>query len=80
MGIWVASPTSTEVFRVEEGGKITDSIQTPNRAFACMLGGQDRKTLYISTGQESTPEVASKNKFGKIYTTRVDIPGAGWPA
>jgi sugar lactone lactonase YvrE len=80
MGIWVASPTSTEVLRVEEGGKITDSIQTPNRAFACMLGGQDRKTLYISTGQESTPEVASKNKFGKIYTTRVDIPGAGWPA
>jgi sugar lactone lactonase YvrE len=80
MGIWVASPTSTEVFRVEEGGKITDSIQTPNRAFACMLGGQDRKTLYISTAQESTPEVASQNKFGKIYTTRVDIPGAGWPA
>ena len=34
----------------------------------------------ISTAQESTPEVASQNKFGKIYTTRVDIPGAGWPA
>ena len=80
MGIWVASPTSTEVFRVEEGGRITDSIPTPNRSFACMLGGEDKRTLYILTGQESTPEVASQNKFGKIYTTKVSIPGAGWPA
>ena len=45
-----------------------------------MLGGVDRKTLYISTGQESTPEVASQHKYAKIYTTKVDIPGAGWPA
>ena len=80
MGIWVASPTSTEVFRIEEGGKVTDSIKTPDRAFACMLGGTDRKTLFISTAQESTPEVASNNKYGKIYTTRVNISGAGWPS
>jgi sugar lactone lactonase YvrE len=45
-----------------------------------MLGGEDKRTLYILTGQESTPEVASQNKFGKIYTTKVNIPGAGWPA
>lgn len=80
MGIWVASPTTSEVFRIENGGKVTDSIKTPQRAFACMLGGKDLKTLYISTADTSTPEIASVNKTGKIYTTRVDIPGAGWPA
>ena len=80
MGIWVASPTTSEVFRVENGGKVTDSIKTPQRAFACMLGGKDLKTLYVSTADTSTPEIASMNKTGKIYTTRVDIPGAGWPA
>ena len=37
MGIWVASPTTFEVFRIEEGGNVTDIISTPQRAYACLL-------------------------------------------
>ena len=80
MGIWVASPTTSEVFRIEEGGKVTDVIETPQRAYACMLGGNDRKTLYISTANDSTPEIARSKPMGNIYTTRVDIAGSGYPA
>ena len=79
MGIWVASPTTTEVVRYVEGGKITDRITTPNRAYACMLGGHDGKTLFVCTASASTPEQASSEKTGKIYSIRVNHPRAGYP-
>ena len=79
MGIWVASPTTFEVFRIEEGGNVTDIISTPQRAYACMLGGESGKTLYISTANDSTPEVARSQPMGKIYTTEVKLTRAGNP-
>ena len=79
MGIWVASPTTFEVFRIEEGGNVTDIISTPQRAYACMLGGESGKTLYISTANDSTPEVAMSQPMGKIYTTEVKFARAGNP-
>ena len=79
MGIWVASPTTFEVFRIEEGGNVTDIISTPQRAYACMLGGESGKTLYISTANDSTPEVARSQPMGKIYTTEVKFARAGNP-
>ena len=79
MGIWVASPTTFEVFRIEEGGHVSDIISTPQRAYACMLGGSDGKTLHISTANDSTPDVAKSKPMGKIYTTRVKYARAGNP-
>jgi sugar lactone lactonase YvrE len=79
MGIWVASPTTYEVFRIEEGGNVTDIISTPQRAYACMLGGPEGKTLHISTANDSTPEVARSKRMGKIYTSRVKYARAGNP-
>ena len=78
-GIWVASPTTSEVIRFEEGGKITDRIKTPDRAYACMLGGVDGNTLYISTAKGSAPEVASGELAGKIYALKVNHFHAGKP-
>tara|TARA_B100000780_G_scaffold52745_1_gene32702 strand:+ start:919 stop:1833 length:915 start_codon:yes stop_codon:yes gene_type:complete len=79
MGIWVASPTTFEVFRIEEGGLVTDIVSTPQRAYACMLGGPKGKTLHISTANDSTPEVAKSKPMGRIYTTRVKYARAGNP-
>ena len=79
MGIWVASPTTFEVFRIEKGGNVSDIISTPQRAYACMLGGSDGKTLHISTANDSTPDVAKSKPMGKIYTTRVKYARAGNP-
>ena len=79
MGIWVASPTTFEVFRIEEGGHVSDIISTPQRAYACMLGGSDGKTLHISTANDSTPDVAKSKPMGKIYTARVNYARAGNP-
>lgn len=77
--VWVADPRGLRVVRVFEGGRIARTIPTaPRGSYACMLGGPDRRTLFILTNTGSGPAMGSKTD-GRIETIRVDVPGAGWP-
>jgi|TARA_Y100000310_G_scaffold343526_1_gene451641 sugar lactone lactonase YvrE len=78
-GIWVASPVSNEALRVKEGGEVTDRVKVETQAFACMLGGEDRQTLFIMTAESSSPADSEKKRSGRVETARVDTPGAGSP-
>ncbi len=78
-GIWVASPRSAEVIRVLEGGEITERIPVETQAFACMLGGPERKHLLICTAGSSVPDECRANLDGRIEVVEVDVPGAGLP-
>jgi sugar lactone lactonase YvrE len=77
-GIWVASPVSGECLRVKEGGEVTHRVAIEGQAYACMLGGADRRTLFICTAPDSDP-AATASREGRIVTVRVDVPGAGLP-
>ena len=79
--IWVASPTTADVIRIKEGGEVLDRIPVETNAYACMLGGDDLKTLFICTSNASgvDPESALREKSGKIETIKVEVPGAGKP-
>jgi sugar lactone lactonase YvrE len=77
--VWVSSPGTREVLRVRDGGEIVDRIALGHRrAFACMLGGEDRRTLFLCTARMSfrNPEVPRE---AWIEAVRVDVPGAGYP-
>ena len=77
--IWVSDPFGRRVLRVLEGGKITHSLDlAPRGAYACMLGGADRRTLFVVTNSKSGPTTAQTLE-GRIETMRVDVPGAGLP-
>lgn len=76
--IWVADPRGNCVVRVREGGEITDTIETGRGAYACMLGGEDGRTLYVCTARGSGP-VAASTREGRIEATRVAVPHAGLP-
>jgi sugar lactone lactonase YvrE len=78
-GIWVASPVSSEVLRVVEGGEVTDRIKVDTQAYACMLGGPDRKTLFILTANSSDPEECKQTRSGRIEIIEVETAGAGLP-
>jgi sugar lactone lactonase YvrE len=49
-------------------------------AFACVLGGLERRTLLITAanwfGMEGMAEMAGT---GQLLTVPVSVPGAGWP-
>jgi sugar lactone lactonase YvrE len=78
-GIWVASPVSGEVLRVREGGDVTDRIAVDHQAFACMLGGPERRHLFICTAKSSEPEACRKERSGRIEVIEVSVAGAGLP-
>ena len=77
--IWVASPTTNDVIRLKEGGEVLERIEAAQGVFACMLGGEDRKTLYVLTASGSDPEDCAARRLGRIEAVRVDVPGAGLP-
>jgi sugar lactone lactonase YvrE len=66
--------------RVREGGEVLQTIELDRGCFACMLGGQERKTLFMVAqewgGMESTTE---GERTGRILTAPAPAPGAGWP-
>ena len=77
--VWVTNPQGDAVLRVFEGGRIAQKVPTgERRSFACMLGGDDRRTLFVVTNVGSGPAIAEK-KAGRIETVQVDVPGAGLP-
>ncbi len=77
--IWVADPFGKRVVRVFDGGRIERSLSTGERgAYACMLGGPDRRTLFVCTNTGSGPAMSQK-RDGRIEFLRVDVPGAGLP-
>ena len=78
-GIWVASPTSAEVLRVREGGEVTRRISVSTQAFACMLGGPERRTLFVCTAASSSARETRAQPRGRIEFTEVEVPGAGLP-
>jgi sugar lactone lactonase YvrE len=77
--IWSACPLTGRVLRVLEGGEVTDEVHVNrNGAYACMLGGADRRTLFICAADGSDPASTGVMR-GAIETIPVDVPGAGLP-
>jgi sugar lactone lactonase YvrE len=78
--VWVACPGGNRLVRVREGGKVAGNIPLPDRdSYACMLGGRDRRDLYICTARHHLPEHTKEMRAGRIEVVRVPVPGAGLP-
>ncbi len=77
--IWVASPITREVIRVNEGGEVTQRVATEQMAIACMLGGEDRKTLFMLTAPSVEAEECQKLRGARVEMLAVTVPGAGLP-
>jgi sugar lactone lactonase YvrE len=78
--VWSACPMTGRCLRVRDGGEVLDEVKTTyDSAFACMLGGADRRTLYICTAPDHVPDAARRARGGRIEMVEVDVPGAGLP-
>jgi len=68
--------------RVREGGEVLDRIELDRPCYACMLGGEDGRTLFMVVAKWFGPERIDEllqAKTGQVLTARVDVPHAGWP-
>jgi len=77
--VWVANAMTAECILVAEGGEIVGRVATSQNCFACMLGGEDRRTLYLMTAPTSTESEISVLRSGRIEQARVEVGGAGLP-
>ena len=78
--VWYADVPHQHCVRVREGGEVLQTIQLDRGCFACMLGGQDRRTLFLVARPWHGVETrADRERAGQILTTQVSVPGAGWP-
>ncbi len=75
--VWVATARTAEVLRVREGGEVTDrvAIGSGSLSYACMLGGDDGRTLFVCTA----PSWKEGHRQGRIEVATVDVGRAGRP-
>ncbi len=77
--VWVANAVAAECIRVAEGGEILERVATSMPCYACMLGDDDRRTLYLTTAPDSHSVRAKQERRGAIEKVRTRVPGAGLP-
>ena len=77
--IWVANPGAPECFRVAEGGRVLEVIDTGDPCYACMLGGEDGKSLFMLTTAVWDEEERARTTSGRLIVADVDVPHAGLP-
>ncbi|MFG1929613.1 SMP-30/gluconolactonase/LRE family protein [Mycobacterium sp. NPDC048908] len=79
-GVWTAMTLAHQFDRIVDGGEVTDRIPIGDRtAIACMLGGPQRRTLFMLSSTSAYPERLVGTRLSRLDATTVDIPGAGLP-
>jgi sugar lactone lactonase YvrE len=75
------------VGRVLEGGEVLERVQLDMPCFACMLGGENRSTLFMLAADWRISDSPADNmarltngpRTGQVLTARAATPGVGWP-
>jgi sugar lactone lactonase YvrE len=73
--------------RVAEGGEVLDRISLKQSGFACALGGDDGRTLFMLSADWHMDEDFMDNlnrlttgpRTGQVHSATVSVAGAGWP-
>ena len=78
--VWYADVPNKRCARVAEGGEVLQTIELDLGCFACMLGGEEGRTLFI-VAQEwgGTVGTSEEERTGRVLIAPAPAPGAGWP-
>ncbi len=77
--IWVTNSAGNDVIRVNRGGEVVGRLTVSSRAYACILGGADRRSLYLTTAAPGLFADLKSKRSGRIEVVQVDVPGDGIP-
>lgn len=77
--VWYADPMNGDCVRVAEGGEELDRVPTEHNAFACMLGGPERRHLFMCVSKSSSPNDTLDQLSASLVVVEVETPGAGLP-
>jgi len=77
--IWIANPAAPECARIAPGGKVLEVIDTGQPCYACILGGDDGRTLFMLTAPSWSSIDPTGSPAGKLLVAEVEAPHAGYP-
>jgi sugar lactone lactonase YvrE len=78
--VWYGDVPNKRCVRVAEGGEVLETIKLDQGCFACMLGGEDRATLFMVVREWLGPaSMASNERAGSVVFVKVHARGVGWP-
>lgn len=77
--LWIADALGGRAVRVVEGGAVVDEIRAELNVYACMLGGEDGRTLFMCAAPDFHEEARKNAREGLLLAARVDVPHAGLP-
>jgi sugar lactone lactonase YvrE len=77
--IWYADVPNQRCVRVREGGEVLQTVPVDRGCFACMLGGSDGSTLFMTAAR--WPEVMdpTAERSGQVLSWPAPAPTAGHP-
>jgi sugar lactone lactonase YvrE len=75
------------VGRVRDGGEVLERVELDAPCFACMLGGEDRRTLFMLTAdwrmnegfEDNIARLTTGPRTGRLLAAPAPAPGVGWP-
>jgi sugar lactone lactonase YvrE len=70
--VWIASVYDQAAIRVGPDGQL-ERRQVSQMAFACALGGDDGRTLFVATAPDFEPADRRAARAGRIETLRVEV-------
>ena len=78
--VWYGDVPHKRCVRVREGGEVLETIDLDRGCFACMLGGADGRTLFMTANDWRGPDnMADGPRMGQVLAVEAPAPGAGWP-
>jgi sugar lactone lactonase YvrE len=78
--VWYGDVPNKRCVRIREGGEVLQTIHLDRGCFACMLGGPDRRTLFMVVNEWGGPDnMAGGAPTGRVLTVETPTPGIGWP-
>jgi sugar lactone lactonase YvrE len=77
--LWIADAIGGRAIRVFEGGKIERTVEPGTGVFACMLGGDDGRTLFLCCAPDFQEEARKNAREGRLLAVDVNLPHAGRP-
>jgi sugar lactone lactonase YvrE len=74
--IWMADAGGGGCFRIAEGGEVLDHVEASQPVFACALGGDDGRTLFLVTAPAFGEAICAGQGLGKVEVVEVPVPAA----
>jgi sugar lactone lactonase YvrE len=78
--VWYGDVPNQRCVHIREGGQVLQTVNLDRGCFACMLGGVDRRTLFMMAAEWRGPEnMADGARTGQVLTIEAPARGVGWP-